>query len=534
MPLLATILTLLAAVTLLAVAARRIHVPYPTVMVVGGLLISFIPGLPRPRLDPELFLLLFLPPLLYAAAWESSWRDFKFNLRPILLLAVGFVIFTTCAVALFAHRFIDHMPWAAAFALGAVVSPPDPIAATAIAHRLGVPRRIITILDGEGLLNDATGLTVYRFAVRAAVTGTFSIWLAGARLVLAAGGGVAIGLVVGWLVVRVHKLLEEPQIETVITLLTPFAAYLPAEAIGVSGVLAAVTAGLFVARRSTELFSSALRVQARATWDSVIFILNGLAFILVGLQLPVIRHEIEGQSLRRLIAYGVLLSVLVIIARIIWVFPSAYLPRLIPSIRRKDPMPPWQAIFVVAYTGMRGTDSLAAALAVPLLTAAGAPFPARNLIIFLTFCVILATLVVQTLTLPPIICWLGLRRDRHEQTEEHRARIEMTKSALKRLDELCDKDAAGSPAAKGVSDRLRGMYRERLKRLESRKDDALDDEPLSREARQVYEAVIGAQRDALIHLRDHDVIGDEVLHRIESELDFEELRLGEDEAGEDR
>jgi CPA1 family monovalent cation:H+ antiporter len=494
-------------------------------MVLAGLGICFIPHLPRPHLDPEVTFLLFLPPLLYAGAWTTSWRDFKLNLRPILLLAIGFVVFTTVVVAIVMHALIDGMTWPAAFTLGAIISPPDAVAATAIAHRLGVPRRLVTILEGESLVNDATGLTLYRFAVAAAVTGSFSLAHASERFVYAGIGGVALGLAVGWVASLVHRLLEEPIAETVITLLTPYASYIVAEAIGMSGVLAVVATGLFVSRQSSKLFSPALRVQALAVWDVVVFILNGLVFILIGLQLPDILREIEGQSWPQMLAYAALLSVLVVVARMIWMYPAAYVPRkLIPSIERRDPMPSWSSILFLGYTGMRGVDSLAAALGIPLTIAAGAAFPRRGMIIFLTFAVILSTLVIQSLTLPAIIRWLGLKEPEDEHCEECEARLRATRAALHRLEEI---EAAGGHDAASLN-LIRQRYQNRLERLaddgdENGKPDAGHD----RHYRQMLSQAIYAERQHVIELRDREIISDEVLQRIQYDLDLEDLRLQE-------
>ncbi len=531
----ATVLGLLVVVTLLSLAATKVHLPYPTVMVLGGLGICFIPHLPDVHLDPQAVFLLFLPPLLYAAAWYTSWRDFRANLRPITMLAVGFVVFTTVAVGAVAHAIIPAMSWPAAFTLGAIISPPDAVAATAIATRLGIPRRIITVLEGESLVNDATGLTIYKFAVVAASTGTFSLTSATALFCFASLGGIALGWILGLLVARLHLMLDDPVVETIITLLTPFGAYLIAEALGVSGVLAVVVCGLYLSRRSSRLFSSRTRLTAVAVWNIVTFLLNGLVFILIGLQMRFIIEQDAADSTRDRIVYSLIFSFVIVIVRIIWVFPASYLPRwLIPSIRRKDPTPPWQSIFLVAFTGMRGVDSLAAALALPLVTAAGAPFPKRNLIIFLTFAVILFTLVVQSLSLPWLIRALGLQADEDSSPcEEHEARFRAIKVAMSRLEELAGDPNAHMPTLALI----RHYYDDRYKLLAGRCElppadgqevslDAETEELIVRR-QALHQELIQSEREQVLILRNRGSISDETFRTIEHDLDLEELRFSE-------
>ena len=526
-------LMLLAAVTLLAIAARRVHLPYPTVMVLGGLGISLIPGLPRVATNPELLLVLFLPPLLYAGAWFTSWRDFRANLRPISMLAVGFVVFTTVAIAWAAHALIPAMSWPAAFALGAIVSPPDAVAAVAILDRLGVPKRVVTILEGESLVNDATGLILYRVAVAAAVTGAFSLPVAAMQLVLMSAGGVAAGLALGWLVAQVHRRLNDPLTETVITLLTPYVVYLAAERVHVSGVLAVVTCGLYVSRRSHQLFSAGTRLQGDGVWATLVFLLNGLVFVLIGLQLPQIMDANPGYTPRQLAWYVVAISALVFVVRFVWVFPVAYLTRLlVPRLRRAEPPPRWQNVLIVAYTAMRGVVSLAAALALPTVTLAGAPFPQRGLVIFLTFCVILATLVGQSLTLPLLIRALRLRPDEAEHCEEWEARVRAADAALEHLRAVVQTSPAPD---EHVVRELQDRYLTRVSRLAGCKGDE-DLDAASAEGRtngadadgglrRLLREALEIERRTIIDLRDRDVISDAVLRRIERDLDLEALRL---------
>src|SRR5467141_1802648 len=340
-----TVMGLLAAVAALALLARKVPVPYPILLVLGGLALALIPGLPQTRLDPELVFLVFLPPLLYPAALFTSWRDFRANLRPILLLAVGLVLFTTVAVGFLAHYFIPELPLAAGFVLGAIVSPPDAIAAMAIAEHLRLPHRIVTILEGESLVNDATALVALRFAIVAVSSNSFSIAHAGAQFIVVALGGIAFGLGVGYVTASIQKRIDDAPIEITISLLTPFAAYLPAEQLGLSGVLAVVTTGLYHGWRIPEMTSSRTRLQSGPVWQMIEFVLNGFIFLLIGLQLPEVLRNLSGQPIAPLVGYAAAISLAVILIRILWVFPASYLPRfLFKSIRDRDPYPAWQHV----------------------------------------------------------------------------------------------------------------------------------------------------------------------------------------------
>ena len=541
MPQIEIIVGLLVAVAALATLAARLKVPYPILLVLGGSALGFIPGLPRVRLDPELVFLLFLPPLLYVSALFTSWRDFRTNIRAISLLAVGLVLMTTFVVAAVVHAVAD-LPWAAAFVLGAIVSPTDAIAATTVAQRLGVPRRIITILEGESLVNDATGIVAYRVAVAAVVTGAFSLWEAGLEFVVGAAGGIAVGFAVGWLVVWARRhVSEDPSVQNTVSLLTPFVAYLAAEElphglwewlhdlIGVpadlhfSGVLAVVTTGLYLGRKGPYITSSGTRLQGFATWELITFLLNGLIFVLIGLQLRDVLGSLDAYSVGQLILYAGLVSLTVVLVRILWVFPATYLPRKFSRrLRERDPSPSWRSVSVVAWTGMRGVISLAAALALPLEIASGIPFPERDLIIFLTFCVILATLVVQGLSLPALIRALGLEADRIGEKEETHGRIGVADAALERLGELEREDWVREDTA----ERVRSLYSYRRNRFASRFDgDPEGVEERSAAYQRLMLELLDAQRQRLVKLRDDGSIGDEVMHRIERDLDLEESRL---------
>ncbi len=517
------VLALLLLVALLTVTARRIGIPYPILMTLGGLALGLLPGLPRVELAPDIVFLLFLPPLLFAAAYFTSPRELAANARPIGLLAVGLVLATTLIVGFAVHTLVPGMPLAVALALGAIVSPPDAVAATAIAQRLGLPHRLVVILEGESLVNDATALVAYRLAVIAAVSGTFSLGDAALSFAVVSVGGVAIGLLVGWAIVYVLGRLQDPPVEVLLSLLAPFGAWLPAEALGVSGVLAVVTAGIMVGRKAARIFGSDTRVLGSGVWQMVIFTLNGLVFILIGLQLPNILDSLAAtRTFEELASWAVVVSVTVILVRLAWVFPATYIPRwLSPSLRARDPSPRPGVVLVLGWAGMRGVVSLAAALALPLKVDGGAPFPERDLVIFLTFCVILATLVGQGLTLPWLIRRLGVGDDGSADHEELHAREAALEAALGRLDEL----DAELPGHRELLDHLRERYQHATAHLEHDHESGevpQDQEEVEHAA--IRQAVIDAQRLAVIDLRDRGVIGDEALRRVERALDLEELR----------
>ncbi|HEY4415021.1 MAG TPA: Na+/H+ antiporter [Verrucomicrobiae bacterium] len=511
---------LLLAVAIIALLARKLHIPYPILFVIGGLSIGWLPHLPKIQLNPDLVFLVFLPPLLFSAAVGTSWRDFRANLRPISFLAVGLVLFTIVIVAWLAHHFMK-LPLAAGFVLGAIISPPDAIAATAIAERLSVPRRIVTILEGESLVNDATALIAYRFAIAATLTSSFSLTNAGMQFFLVGGGGILIGLLVGWLAVQFHKRVDDASIEITMSLLTPFIAYLFAERCGGSGVLSVVTAGLYLGRRLPEIISYRTRLQGGPVWAMIEFLLNGFVFVLIGLELPDILHTLSANkdyTINQLIGYALIISVAVIVIRVLWVFPATYLPRLIiKKICAKDPYPNWRYVTIIAWTGMRGVVSLAAALALTNT------FPHRDLILFLTFIVIVTTLVVQGLSLPPLIRWLGIEDDGSELKEEREARLQANRAALSRLNQIQEKN----PEKAEVLQRLRIEYEDHIQQIEGEQipgaSAALrlfssEYERLSHEALQV-------ERSTLLQLRDANVINDEILRRVQRDIDLAEIRL---------
>ena len=526
------VLGLVVAVVALAIIAPRLHIPYSILLVLGGLLLGFVPGLPRFTLDPDVVFLLLLPPLLYSSAWLTSWRDFRANLKSISRLTLGLVLLTTLVVAVVVHVLIPGLPWAVAFALGAIVSPTDAVAATAIAQRLGIPQRIVTILEGESLVNDATGLVAYRFAVAAVVTGVFSLGEASLQFVVVSVEGIALGLVAGWGLSYDHRWLDNPPLEITVTLVTPFAVYLLGEEVlHVSGVLATVTTGLYLTWRAPTFFSSGTRLQAEAVWAMLIFLLNGLVFILIGLQLPgilaILNTTIAGRSPILLIWDAALVSLTVILVRLVWAFTQALLPRLLSRrLRERDPYPGWRSVVLIGWTGMRGAVSLAAALALPEVTAEGAAFPERAFVIYLTFGVILATLVVQGLSLPLLIRGLGLHDDGASERQEMQARLTAAQAALARLDELASQNEVSQESAQHLRKHYEAQVRSITKRFKKAEDEPGEDHATTYQ--QLQREALQAERSAVIGLRNRREINDEVLRRIERELDLEEQRLAGD------
>jgi len=517
------VLGLLLAVAALALLARKLQIAYPILFVIGGLLLGFIPRLPVLHLNPELVFVLFLPPLLYPAAFFTSWRDVHNNLRPILLLAIGLVLFTTCVVAWFAHRFIG-LPLAAGFVLGAIISPPDAVAATAITQGLRVPHRIITILDGESLVNDATSFTAYRFGVAAVVTGAFSLSEASVKFVVVVTGGILVGLIAGLAAASIQRRLDDPPVQTTLSLLTPYVTYLAAEAIDVSGVLAVVVAGLYLGWRSPEVLTSRMRLVAHSVWGTVVFILKCFILIHIGLQLPEVVHNHNRQSLGEAIWIAILVVALIVIVRIVWLFVVTYVPRLMSEqVRRRFPHPPWRHVALMSWAGMRGVDSLAAALALPLVTRAGTPFPERGLIVFLTFSAILGTLVVQGLSLSPMIRWLQVREDHAQEEEERKARFQANQAALARITQIAKSRAVDDT----VLGRLRTEYEDRIHQLAANEpgNGKIEFSLFSPEYERLSREGLDEERHTILQLRNQRVINDQVLRRIQKDIDLAEARL---------
>ena len=503
--------------------ARRLVLPYPILLVIGGLFLALIPGLPPVRLDPEIVFFLFLPPILWSAAYFTSFRDFRANLRPIALLAIGLVLATTGAVAVIAHALVPGLSWAGAAALGAIVSPPDAVAAVAILRRLGLPRRLLVILEGESLVNDAMALVLYRSAVGVMVTGAFSLGDAVSQFIIAGIGGVAIGLAVGALAGLALRRSRDSLTEIAITLLAPYIAWSLGERTHASAVLACVAGGLLVRRSFSSTLTPATRLQARAVWDLLIFALNGVIFILIGLQLRTLAASVPPNQVRALIWQGLLVSLAAIVTRLVWVPIATWLPRRIPSVRARDPMPPWRAVAVIAWAAMRGIVTLAAALALPLTTADGRPLPFREHIILLAFVVILVTLVIQGLSLGPVVRALRIPEDGTQEREEVHARHRAVKAALDRLERI---EPQAGPAAEPLA-ALRQQYEARARKIEERQAGQPPSSSLEEAAfKRARHETLNAERHVLIELRDQGEISDDVLLELERELDLEAIRHG--------
>ncbi|MFM8740850.1 MAG: Na+/H+ antiporter [Cytophagales bacterium] len=516
------ILLLLAVVTALAEITDRVKIPYPVLLVLAGIAISLIPNLPSVEMNPEVMFLIFLPPALSSSAWTTSWPDFKANIRSISLLAVGCVLFTTTVVAAIAHYAIPGFGWPESFVLGAIISPPDAVAATAATVGLKVPKRLITILEGESLVNDATGLIAMRYAIAATASGTFIFWLAGINFIYVAAGGIIIGWLVGLLFFWIHRITpDNPTTDTTMTFIAPYVAYVVAEQIHTSGVLGVVTCGLFLSQRSSQIFKHEARMQAWATWNTVIFILNGLIFVLIGLQLPHILSNISNHSFSTLLWYGLVVSLATILSRILWVYPGAYLPRFFSKrIREREPHPPARNVFIVAWSGMRGVVSLAAALALPIVFADGTAFPNRDLIIFLTFAVIFSTLVFQGMTLPVLIKRLGIQPDVSTKEIEDKARHAMAIFLIEHIEENYSLGVDDN-----ILNRIKLKYELRIQRLNQNADNGkLTDEQI-KQFLDIQHALIKQEREFLEAMRKNGDIGDEALRKIERELDLEESRL---------
>lgn len=520
------IILLLTAITLLSVLAEKLRISYPILLVICGLLIGLVPGLPIIELNHEVVFLIFLPPLLYASAWGMSLHDFKVNKRPITLLSVGLVFFSTTAIAVVAHMMIPELSWELAFVLGAIVSPPDAVAASSVTKGLGVPKRILTILEGESLVNDASGLIAYKYAVAAVLTGKFVIWEAGAQFIWVATAGIVIGFAVAYIMKWVHMHTPDDYLlDTSLTLLTPYIAFMVAERFHFSGVLAVVTCGLLLSWKSPEMFSHTTRMKANSVWESIIFLLNGIIFILIGLQLPSILKGIQEYSLSTLVIHGVLLGVTATIVRIIWVFPGAYLPRWLSKKIRTTETTKWQHVMVVAWTGMRGVVSLAAALALPLTMNDGTPFPHRDLILFLTFSIILFTLVVQGLSLPPLIRFLGIKADGSEELEEIEARKQLATAAIVHIEE----NLSFGQLSEQVLAQIKSTYEIKFNYLRNysslKSEEAVIEHSIFEQFHDAQLELLRQERTILKKMRREALIGEEIVRKLEYELDLEEARL---------
>lgn len=527
-----TILLLMALLVVLYSVADRIGISYPIVLVIAGLGISLIPELPNIQMSSEVALLVFLPPLLFDAARNTSWHDFKRNRDSIGRLAIGLVLFTTAGVAIVAHYVLPGFTWPLAFVLGAIVSPPDVVAATSAIKGMHLPKRLVAILEGESLVNDASALIAYRYAVAAVVSGSFVIWEATFQFLFVSFGGVALGIGIGWLFMQIQKrFLNNSTVETVVTVLLPFVAYLFAESLHLSGVLSVVSMGLLISWRAHELFSYHTRMQMNNFWETLIFLMNGFVFILIGLQLPDIVDDLGHHPLKEMIMYGLLISAVVIVIRMVWIFPTVHVMHWLRSkrggISGGASVVNNRHLLVLSWSGMRGMISLATALALPLTLESGEDFPLRNVILFITFIVILVTLVFQGLTLPLLIRWLGVQEsDDKEAIEERRLRLAMVNSTLALID---DKMAQYRP--KEVIEEVRG----RIQRQSYYYNGVLESNTECKTAEtqreqfghylKAEQEIIDHQRDVLVQMHKKGVFSAEVLRHLEQDLDTRAMTL---------
>ncbi len=519
------LLVLFVVVAALAALAKRLAVPYPIVLMIGGLAFSLIPGLPQVSLNPSIVFFVILPPLIFSAAYHISWREFRNNLTLILMLAFGLVGFTVYAVAAFSRYTLPGFDWKLGLVLGAVIAPTDPLSATSTARRLGIPRKITDLLEAESLVNDGSGLVAWKFTAALVITGSTPTFFAGAaNLVYLIVAAIAIGLITGFIVHVIQQRISDAPIEITVSLITPYVAYLCAEAAQCSGILATLACGLYLGRRSSGFFSLHARIESRAVWRTLDFILNGIVFLLLGLQLPRILADIHGIGLRGLIWDAALFSGAVILIRLIWVYPGVWISRIIRNklhLRKRTPFTPRQ-IFVVGWSGMRGVLGLAAAISLPDRLNNGVPFPERNVIIFLTFCAIFATLVLQGLSLPALIRRLGLSGIQGAQDEEELARREMLQAALDELDRMKE-EHPGEPNE--VQDQLEHYYRRRLAFLRHPTNGDGTAPPRTSEYDAIGQRLRAVERSVVLKLRDEDKIHDEVMRSLERELDLLDARI---------
>ncbi len=518
-----TVLLMMAVLALVAVVARRLHIAPSILLVIAGVGVALIPGLPPVVLAPEIVLLVILPPLIYSAGVAMSWREFRFNLRPITLLAFGCVIFTTCAIAAAAH-YLLQFSWPTGFVLGAIIAPPDTVAPLAIARRLGLPRRLVVVLEGEGLANDATALILYRFAVAAAATGAFAPSRAAGTFALIVVGEIFWGMAIGWLSLKLRQWAHDPRVEITLSIMTPYVAFWAPQHLGGSGVLATVACGLWVSWNGPRLISSATRLQGIFFWDLIVYLIEGFVFLLTGLQARMLIDQSHAFPLSEILLAIAVTTAIAIVARFVWVFPATYLPRwMVQSIAKRDPSPPWQFPFFLSFTGVRGVVSLAAALAIPYVTESGAPFPERDKILFVTFGVIIITLVGQGAMLPAVARWLGLTR---LGTEEHRHEIEAElagrQAALKRVIDRLEDLVTDRQIPEDIITLLRTRNESRQQILPADLGDGLARLRLSAD---IKKELIEAERDFIFGLLRDGKITDEARRRIEYELDLEEASV---------
>lgn len=525
------VLSLLVVIFMLVMLAQKLKVSYPIFLVLAGLGISFIPGIPHITIDPELIFLIFLPPLLYEAAWYTSWHDFWEWRRPISMLAFGLVFCTSIIIGYLSNNIIPGFTLALGFLLGGIISPPDAVAATSVLKNIKIPKQLTVILEGESLVNDASSLIVFRFALVAILTGSFSLQHAIGNFFLAAGMGVVTGLVIAGIVFSIHRFLPTtPVIDAALTVMTPYFMYLAAEQFHFSGVMAVVSGGLYISYRSHKIFrTAATRMNMLGVWATLIFILNGLVFILIGLELPDIVQGLGDYSIMQGIKYGLIISVTAIVIRILWVLPIAYVPKWLGQTARMDHVnPTWKGPFIIGWAGMRGVVSLASALSIPLLLNDNiTPFPHRNLIIFVTFIVILVTLVFQGLTLPLVIKWVNIKEINEtvpEDEQETSIQLVLKKAALDRIREKYSAEAAGNEWISSLKKDLESDISIANERLNAIRKGIHEEEEIKK-YNEVLSDLFSVQREALFQLRRHNSFSDEEIRKQEYQLDWDELKL---------
>lgn len=520
------IVSLLFIISMLAMLSTKLRISYPIFLVLAGLVISLVPGIPKLELDPDIVFIIFLPPLLYSAAWNTSWHDFWKYRRSIGLLAFGLVFCTALAVAYFSHWLIPDFTLALGFLLGGIVSPPDAVAAASVFQNLKVPKRVVDILEGESLVNDASSLIVFRFAMMTILTGKFVIWQAGTQFVMVVVMGILIGLAIAYIVFAIQRWLPTTSsIDTAISLICPYLMYIAAEHFHFSGVLAVVSGGLFLSYRSPDILSYESRLQAQSVWNLLVFLLNGVVFILIGLQLPAIVKGLGEYSLAAAIGYGALISILAVIIRILWVFPGAYCPRMLSRmIRKKEKRPSTGSIFVIGWSGMRGVVSLASAFAIPITLPGGAAFPHRDMILFITFCVILFTLVLQGLTLPLIIRWLKLETQEDNSEERLGIRLRMATAIVDYINNNYAEQAGKIEAFTRLKSRYERMAAIASNRLKHDENEETQNGAFLPQYRRLLIELVDVQRQELAHMRRSAEYSEESLRYKETELDLEEAR----------
>lgn len=517
------IIVLLTVVSLFSMLSDKLRISYPIFLVICGLFIGFIPNVLDITLEPDLVFLIFLPPLLYAAAWNTSWKDFWALRKAIGLLALGLVIFTSCAVAIVAHLLIPGFSLALGFLLGGIISPPDAIAATSVLEKLNIPRRVVNLLEGESLVNDAASLIVFRFALAAVLTHQFVLVEAGVDFVIVAIAGILVGLGIALFIYGVHRFLPtNASIDTAITLIAPYLMYVTAEHFHFSGVLAVVSGGLFLSARSTEVFSFSTRIQSQGVWDTVVFLLNGVVFVLIGLQLPLILNNLDAGTTTHAIYYGIIISIVTILVRIIWVFPAAYLPQLLSKKNKINEVPPdWKSVFIIAWSGMRGVVSLAAALSIPLTLSNGEAFPQRDLILFISFIVILCTLVLQGLSLPFLVQAFDLEIKDNKIEQELEIQMHLVSSVLAYINARYSEEIE--------TDHAFGVLKRRYEHLLTTQQKQLSVEEDMPSYIFAYRAalleLIEVRRKALEEMSAGKKYPDELIRNIEKGIDHEEASL---------